>query len=97
MSYFFLIPVSIGLGLTGLCAFFWAMRHDQYDDLSGAAARILIAPDKPITPQPADESSNGKLVAVPGCLDPEPDRRLSPDQIAITHGDQDSPAGPGSA
>lgn len=45
MSCFFLIPVSIGLGLTGLCAFFWAMRHEQYEDLAGAAARILIAPD----------------------------------------------------
>jgi cbb3-type cytochrome oxidase maturation protein len=47
MSYFFLIPVSIALGLTGLGAFFWALRHDQYDDLEGAAARILSATDKP--------------------------------------------------
>ncbi len=64
MSYFFLIPVSIGLGLTGLCAFFWAMRHEQYDDLSGAAARILIAPDTPITPHPTNERANGKLAAI---------------------------------
>ena len=47
MSYFFLIPVSIALGLTGLGAFFWSLRHDQYDDLDGAAARILSATDKP--------------------------------------------------
>lgn len=51
MSYLFLIPVSITLGLTGLGAFFWTMRHDQYDDLDGAAARILITPDHPL-PQP---------------------------------------------
>lgn len=65
MSYLFLIPVSIGLGLTGLFAFFWAMRHDQYDDLAGAAARILNAPDTPITPPPTKESTNGKLAAIP--------------------------------
>jgi cbb3-type cytochrome oxidase maturation protein len=47
MSYFFLIPVSIALGLTGLGAFFWSLRHDQYDDLDGAAARILSATDAP--------------------------------------------------
>ena len=48
MNYFFLIPVSIGLGLTGLAAFFWAMRNDQYDDMDGAAERILNAPDIPV-------------------------------------------------
>ncbi|MEQ9660957.1 MAG: cbb3-type cytochrome oxidase assembly protein CcoS [Parasphingopyxis sp.] len=37
-----LIPVAIGLGLLGLAAFFWALRHDQFDDPDGAAARILI-------------------------------------------------------
>lgn len=50
MSYLFLIPVSITLGLTGLGAFFWAMRHDQYEDLDGAAARILMTPDHPLSP-----------------------------------------------
>ena len=58
MSYFFLIPISICLGLAGLGAFFWALRHDQYDDLDGAAARILNAPDVPFPPatprQPTD-------------------------------------------
>ncbi|MFN3724119.1 MAG: cbb3-type cytochrome oxidase assembly protein CcoS [Paracoccaceae bacterium] len=52
MTYLFLIPVSIVLGLTGLCAFFWAMRHDQYDDLQGDAARILTAPDVPLPADP---------------------------------------------
>ncbi|MDO9524060.1 MAG: cbb3-type cytochrome oxidase assembly protein CcoS [Gemmobacter sp.] len=42
MNYFFLIPISITLGLTGLGAFFWCMRNNQYDDLDGAATRILI-------------------------------------------------------
>lgn len=48
MSYLFLIPVSIALGLTGVGAFFWSMRHNQYEDLDGAAARILTTPDQPL-------------------------------------------------
>ena len=37
-----LIPVALGLGLLGLAAFFWAMRMGQFEDLDGAAERILI-------------------------------------------------------
>lgn len=37
-----LIPVALGLGLLGLVTFFWAMREGQFDDLDGAAQRILI-------------------------------------------------------
>jgi cbb3-type cytochrome oxidase maturation protein len=37
-----LLPVALGLGLTGLVAFFWALRSGQFDDTDGAAARILI-------------------------------------------------------
>ncbi len=36
-----LIPVALGLGLLGLFAFIWSLRSDQYDDLEGAARRIL--------------------------------------------------------
>jgi cbb3-type cytochrome oxidase maturation protein len=37
-----LIPVALGMGLAGLGAFFWALRGGQFEDLDGAAARILI-------------------------------------------------------
>jgi cbb3-type cytochrome oxidase maturation protein len=37
-----LIPVALGLGTLGLFAFFWALRRGQFEDLEGAAARILI-------------------------------------------------------
>lgn len=37
-----LIPIALGLGLLGLAAFFWALRQGQFDDLDGAALRILI-------------------------------------------------------
>ena len=35
--------------LLGLLAFFWCVRSDQFDDLEGAARRIL-ADDKPAAP-----------------------------------------------
>ena len=40
-----LIPIALGLGLLGLAAFFWAMRKGQFEDLDGAAQRILIDDD----------------------------------------------------
>lgn len=38
----FLIPLALIMGLAGLGAFFWAMRDGQFEDLDGAANRILI-------------------------------------------------------
>jgi cbb3-type cytochrome oxidase maturation protein len=38
----FLIPIALGLGALGLAAFFWSMRNGQYEDMEGAANRILI-------------------------------------------------------
>lgn len=38
----FLIPIALILGLIGLGAFVWALKSGQYDDLDGAAQRILI-------------------------------------------------------
>ena len=38
----FLVPIALGMGALGLTAFFWSMRSGQYEDLDGAANRILI-------------------------------------------------------
>ena len=47
----FLIPVALGLGLLGLVAFLWALKSNQYEDLDGAANRILDDDEdgKPLT------------------------------------------------
>jgi cbb3-type cytochrome oxidase maturation protein len=37
----YLIPIALGLGGLGLLAFLWTMKTGQYDDLDGAAERIL--------------------------------------------------------
>jgi cbb3-type cytochrome oxidase maturation protein len=38
----FLIPIALLLGGLGLAAFLWALKSGQYDDLEGAAQRILF-------------------------------------------------------
>jgi cbb3-type cytochrome oxidase maturation protein len=40
-----LIPIALGMGLIGLGAFFWSMKNGQYEDMDGAANRILIDED----------------------------------------------------
>jgi cbb3-type cytochrome oxidase maturation protein len=38
----YLIPAALGLGLIGMLAFLWALRSGQFDDLDGAAQRVLF-------------------------------------------------------
>lgn len=53
-----LIPVALVLGAIGLAAFLWALKSGQFDDLDGAAYRILFEDDddrpaaKPADPPP---------------------------------------------
>ena len=37
----YLVPAAFLLGFSGLVAFFWAMKSGQFEDLDGAAYRIL--------------------------------------------------------
>ncbi len=41
-SLIFLIPIALLLGGAALGAFFWSLKSGQYDDLDGAAERILF-------------------------------------------------------
>jgi cbb3-type cytochrome oxidase maturation protein len=41
----YLLPMALGLGLIGLFAFLWSLRSGQYDDLDGAALRVLSDDD----------------------------------------------------
>jgi cbb3-type cytochrome oxidase maturation protein len=45
IDFFFLIPIALALGLAGLAAFLWSLRSGQYEDLDGAAERILFQDD----------------------------------------------------
>jgi cbb3-type cytochrome oxidase maturation protein len=44
----YLIPISLGLGGLGLALFFWALKSGQYEDVAGAAERILDDEDRPL-------------------------------------------------
>jgi cbb3-type cytochrome oxidase maturation protein len=50
----YLVPVALMLGLTGLIAFLWSLKNGQYDDLDGAAVRILPDDDMPSPRQSTD-------------------------------------------
>lgn len=40
-----LVPLALGLGGMGLIAFLWSLRSGQYEDLDGAAYRVLSDDD----------------------------------------------------
>ena len=44
MSYLvWLVPIALAMGIVGLAAFLWSMRSGQYEDLDGAAERVLLS------------------------------------------------------
>lgn len=47
-GFFYLIPVSLVLAVGGLIMFLWSLRSRQYEDLDGAASRILFDEDVPL-------------------------------------------------
>jgi cbb3-type cytochrome oxidase maturation protein len=48
IDYFYLIPIAIGLGAITLGTFIWCLRSGQYDDLDGAAERILFETEEEV-------------------------------------------------
>lgn len=52
---FLLAPFSVALGLAAVAAFVWTLRAGQYDDIQGAAARILIDDEDPDGPPSGGE------------------------------------------
>lgn len=41
-----LLPGMLLLGIVGVAVFFWAVRNGQYDDMEGAAHRVLMDDDE---------------------------------------------------
>jgi cbb3-type cytochrome oxidase maturation protein len=47
MDIFYVITIAaIVLGALGVWLFFWTLKSGQYDDMEGAAERILIDDDE---------------------------------------------------
>jgi len=55
-----LIPVALGLGFLGLVGFLWSLKSGQFEDLDGAAQRILIDDDKPLPARPRPQAEAGE-------------------------------------
>ena len=51
-SLYYLIPLTLLLGIIGLGAFVWSLRTGQYEDLEGEAQRAL-RDEAPLTPEEA--------------------------------------------
>jgi len=58
---YLLIPLSLILLGLAVWAFFWAVKHDQFEDLEGPAYRILFDEDendRPRAPSAADADAD---------------------------------------
>jgi cbb3-type cytochrome oxidase maturation protein len=50
----YLVPIALFLGGLGLAAFLWAIKSSQFEDLDGAANRILFDDDTADRTKPKD-------------------------------------------
>jgi cbb3-type cytochrome oxidase maturation protein len=59
-ALFFLVPIALAMGIVALWAFLWSMRSGQYEDLDGAAERVLldVEDDKPLAADGEESSSS---------------------------------------
>jgi len=60
-DFLYLIPVALGMGAIGLGIFLWSLRSGQYEDLDGAAERILF--DDDVIPSTEKKDSSPKMNA----------------------------------
>ncbi|TLF50475.1 cbb3-type cytochrome oxidase assembly protein CcoS [Halomonas urmiana] len=73
---YLLIPLSLILLGLAVWAFFWAVKHDQFEDLEGPAYRILFDEDENDRPRQPRGSSEAKPGADPDAGAPrDEDRR----------------------
>lgn len=64
-SLLFMIPISLLVVVGGAAAFFWAVNHDQFDDLDAGA-------DLPIDYDPVSDSDAGPVGKGPARPDSGP-------------------------
>ncbi len=55
----YLIPAALFLGLLGLGGFLWALRNGQFEDLDGAANRVLLD-EEPLPRKKTPQEENGR-------------------------------------
>jgi cbb3-type cytochrome oxidase maturation protein len=65
----YLIPIALFLGLLGLGAFLWSLKSGQFDDLDGAAERILLDDDE----QPPENARDNPADNAPAHAEEKPE------------------------
>ncbi len=67
-----LLVVSLSLGAGGLSLFLWSVRAGQYEDLEGAARRILIdvPPASPLSASPLSSAPTSTTAASSSAASP---------------------------
>ena len=66
MAALYLVPIALVLGLAGLAAFMWALGDGQYEDLDGAAERVLLSDtERPIRAPSASSPKSEPLQPEP--------------------------------
>lgn len=66
-----MIPVAIAMGALGLAGFLWSLRSGQYEDMDGAAQRMLMDDDTPLPPRDPGADRDASGPSHPG-QDPDP-------------------------
>lgn len=56
----YLIPIALILGGVALAAFLWTLKSGQYDDMEGAANRILFDDDDHPLPEKNEKTGEQK-------------------------------------
>lgn len=69
-ALYILLPIAVILLATAVRAFFWAVDHDQFEDLDREGARILF--EDPSLPEKTDSPADP--VSVPGPSKPGEER-----------------------
>lgn len=76
---YLLIPLSLILLGLAVWAFFWAVRHDQFEDLEGPAYRILFDEDENDRPRQT-QARDAEDGTEPGADTPRDDGRRDEDR-----------------
>ena len=70
-----LIPLSLGMGLVGLCAFVWALRANQFDDPEGNAWRVITLDGQSGVDDPGDKQGDRNDDTASDAVNHDPDGR----------------------
>ncbi|WP_372675188.1 cbb3-type cytochrome oxidase assembly protein CcoS [Aquicoccus sp.] len=70
-----LIPLSLGMGFVGLCAFLWALRANQFDDPEGNAWRVITLDGQSDADDPRDKGGDRDDHKASDAVNHDPDGR----------------------